>query len=130
MNWHGRRRFALAQVAPWSGRRLDAKPPPKRGPFASFAPDPAIPHANRRRRFPPIMPERYWEVVREEAFEEELLFLIPDAHQADDFVEGAEYILPATQGLDVSLGASRSYGLCRWPRFAASKFPCSTRSTI
>ena len=39
------------------------------------------------------MPERFWEVVREEAFEEELLFLIPDAREADEFVEGAEYIL-------------------------------------
>ena len=39
------------------------------------------------------MPERFWEVVREEAFEEELLFLIPDEREADDYVEGAEYIL-------------------------------------
>jgi hypothetical protein len=39
------------------------------------------------------MPERFWEVVREEAFEEELLFLIPDAREADDFVEGAEFVL-------------------------------------
>lgn len=39
------------------------------------------------------MPERFWEIVREEAFEEELLFLIADAREADDFVEGAEYVL-------------------------------------
>jgi hypothetical protein len=39
------------------------------------------------------MPERFWEVVREEAFEEELSFLIHDAREADDFVEAAEYIL-------------------------------------
>ena len=39
------------------------------------------------------MPERFWEIVREEAFEEELLFLIHDAREADEFVEGAEFIL-------------------------------------
>ena len=39
------------------------------------------------------MPERFWEVVREEIFEEELLFLIPDPREADEFVEGAEYLL-------------------------------------
>jgi hypothetical protein len=39
------------------------------------------------------MPERFWEVVREEAFEEEIAFPITDEREADDFVEGAEYIL-------------------------------------
>ena len=39
------------------------------------------------------MPQRFWEVVREEAFEEELAFLIHNAREADEFVEGAEYIL-------------------------------------
>jgi hypothetical protein len=39
------------------------------------------------------MPERFWEIVREEAFEEELLFLIHDAREAEEFVEGAEFIL-------------------------------------
>jgi hypothetical protein len=39
------------------------------------------------------MPERFWEVVREGAFQEELDFLIPDEREADEFVEGAEFIL-------------------------------------
>jgi hypothetical protein len=39
------------------------------------------------------MPKRFWEIVREETFEEELRFLIHDVREADDFIEAAEYLL-------------------------------------
>ena len=39
------------------------------------------------------MPERFWEVVREITFEEEARFLLGSDRDADEFIEGAEYIL-------------------------------------
>jgi hypothetical protein len=39
------------------------------------------------------MPDQFWQVIREEAFEQELEFLLPDAREADEFVEGAEFML-------------------------------------
>lgn len=39
------------------------------------------------------MPDRFREVVREITFEEEARFLLGNDRQADEFIEGAEYIL-------------------------------------
>ena len=39
------------------------------------------------------MPEHFREVVREEAFEDELHVLIRDHRAADEFVEAAEFVL-------------------------------------
>ena len=39
------------------------------------------------------MPRKFWTVVREHRFEKELRALIRDAIRADEFVEGAEFVL-------------------------------------
>jgi hypothetical protein len=39
------------------------------------------------------MPRKYWTIVREHRFERELRALIRDAIRADEFVEGAEFVL-------------------------------------
>lgn len=39
------------------------------------------------------MPPKHWEVIREHQFEKELRALIRDAIRADQFVEGAEFVL-------------------------------------
>ena len=39
------------------------------------------------------MPELPRQIIRERSFERELRFLIQDAREADEFVEGAEFVL-------------------------------------
>jgi hypothetical protein len=49
------------------------------------------------------MPRKYWTVVREHRFEKELRALIRDAVRADQFVEGAEFVLARDprQGVEI-----------------------------
>ncbi len=51
------------------------------------------------------MPRKFWTVVREHRFEKELRSLIRDVIRADEFVEGAEFVLARdpTTGTQVSV---------------------------
>ena len=50
------------------------------------------------------MPELPRQVIRERSFERELRALIQDAREADDFVEGAEYVLARDPQIGSPLG--------------------------
>ena len=50
------------------------------------------------------MPELPRQVIRERSFERELRALIQDAREADDFVEGAEFVLARDPEIGSPLG--------------------------
>ena len=50
------------------------------------------------------MPELPRQVIRERSFERQLRVLIQDAREADDFVEGAEFVLARDPEIGVLLG--------------------------
>ena len=50
------------------------------------------------------MPELPGQVIRERSFERQLRVLIQDAREADDFVEGAEFLLARDPEIGVPLG--------------------------
>ena len=74
------------------------------------------------------MPELPRQVIRERSFERELRALIQDAREADDFVEGAEFVL--ARDPEIARPWAREFGFSRWLRLAKRSPRSTTRSTI
>jgi hypothetical protein len=69
------------------------------------------------------VPELPRQVIRERSFERELRALLRDVREADDFVEGAEFILARDPDIGLPLGD----GIWFLPMARLAK--CSPRST-
>jgi hypothetical protein len=74
------------------------------------------------------VPELPRQVIRERSFEHGLRALIQNTREADEFVEGAEFVL--ARDPEIGSPLDNGFGFSRWLQSANRKLRSITRSTI
>ena len=74
------------------------------------------------------MPRKFWTVVREHRFEQELRALIRNAIRADELLKAQSLYLHAIRAKALK-SRERRFGLCRWRSSARIKSRSTTRLT-